>query len=639
MVKTIDRETAMALDNMVILLQARERGLEIRPEDIHVNYAEIDFELTAREDKMVQQTKDRILERVKEWLSKIADPADVDPKDLGLDEIFADELLQHTKSTWIYGGQTADDEMDLLGLSSNTEDYVEQDWSNLTNDDAFEWYDRYAKKLGENADAALFVQMQPLILEAIENGTLRTELSNTLAQDFARYGSVRADIIARTESNKAFNWGRRFRFDQSASLGGYRYSAIMDGRTTQMCQRLHGVSWVANDAELDVYTPPNHYRCRSLLVPISIYTEDPYDGTESGWEDSLPASEKKVLDKFKDPTWYPMAKNIRSKDVPDLRYPKPNIKKKAPAAKKKPPAPPAPAADQTPEEYLKAIKKRTDLTDEDKTALANAMQMIGPEDISDKMKFAKGILARAGLMDQGLKVSHRKIKALGHVQYVYYKDRVLRIKEFAIMGDKYDARGHAQKIKTVLHEFYHANYHGLKTDRIGGGVMAQRLLEMEETATELAAHYMARKMKNVQEVLSPSYAEYLFHNVPKLKQMDDFAAARTLDDFGEKFMKYRFSEKSRTAEWTPMVQELKKIDIPDGYYDKYEEYVLANKESMVERVFSSLHQTNKSSSPAREKQIKDWISGKIDNGLRDRNRADFAYYQSMMNAMNDLGVD
>lgn len=47
------------------------------------------------------------------------------------------------------------------------------------------------------------------------------------------------------------------------------YSAILDGKTTVICQSLNGQIYPANSDVWDTYRPPNHFNCRSLLVAVT----------------------------------------------------------------------------------------------------------------------------------------------------------------------------------------------------------------------------------------------------------------------------------------------------------------------------------------------------------------------------------
>jgi SPP1 gp7 family putative phage head morphogenesis protein len=350
MVKQITAKELLAIDNVAILYQAKAAGMQIHPEDLFVRYAEMDLEITDLEDQAVGRMTRRMRSNISTWLLGIERESQVEQEGLNIGEILHAGTLDHIKKVWSYGSKTAQDELEDMEKATNGEIHfaagVQMD-SDVTNEDAYEWYDRYAKELGASGQDALFIKMQPLILQALEQGVVGTALAQMLTDDFARFGSVRADIIARTESTKAFNWGRRYRFDQSAALGGYRYSAIMDARTTSICRGLHGSSWTRDNPELDAYTPPNHYRCRSILVPISKYKDWDYKPPAGSWEDNLPEKEKEVLGKFKDASWSPKPSTVRAMDLPKAGAQKP---------KPKQPKAAAPAKDQAVEDRIKEIQ-------------------------------------------------------------------------------------------------------------------------------------------------------------------------------------------------------------------------------------------------------------------------------------------
>lgn len=81
----------------------------------------------------------------------------------------------------------------------------------------------------------------------------------------------RLETIVRTNLTDAMNAGR---VAQARTLGnllrGFRYSAILDARTTEVCRYLHGKEMAADDPAVDQLRPPRHYNCRSVLVPIVV---------------------------------------------------------------------------------------------------------------------------------------------------------------------------------------------------------------------------------------------------------------------------------------------------------------------------------------------------------------------------------
>jgi SPP1 gp7 family putative phage head morphogenesis protein len=94
------------------------------------------------------------------------------------------------------------------------------------------------------------------------------------------------NTVARTNLFDAFNEGRFAEFTDPA-LGGFvealEYSAVLDDRTTQLCQQLDGTVWNADSPNWDTFRPPNHFNCRSILVAVTQVdiARGEWDGVES----------------------------------------------------------------------------------------------------------------------------------------------------------------------------------------------------------------------------------------------------------------------------------------------------------------------------------------------------------------------
>lgn len=89
------------------------------------------------------------------------------------------------------------------------------------------------------------------------------------------------NTLARTNIFEATNEARFAEFTDPAVADfvvALRYSAILDDRTTAICEALHGATYLPTNPLWDTYRPPNHYNCRSLLVAVT--TLDGWDGQE-----------------------------------------------------------------------------------------------------------------------------------------------------------------------------------------------------------------------------------------------------------------------------------------------------------------------------------------------------------------------
>lgn len=82
---------------------------------------------------------------------------------------------------------------------------------------------------------------------------------------------ARVSTIVRTNVTEAFNVGRlaEFRNLGQRVVPQVQYSAILDSRTTEICRFLDERVFDLNDPALSRLTPPNHFNCRSILVPVT----------------------------------------------------------------------------------------------------------------------------------------------------------------------------------------------------------------------------------------------------------------------------------------------------------------------------------------------------------------------------------
>lgn len=81
-----------------------------------------------------------------------------------------------------------------------------------------------------------------------------------------------------TITSQCINRGRQgFLFDQQnlEQIQAFQYSAIIDDATTDLCLSLDGKIFKPNDIESQRLMPPNHYNCRSILIPITINEPKP----------------------------------------------------------------------------------------------------------------------------------------------------------------------------------------------------------------------------------------------------------------------------------------------------------------------------------------------------------------------------
>lgn len=125
--------------------------------------------------------------------------------------------------------------------------------------------------LGIETDAAVNAALDELWIDTVE--------------DVAPY----LDTLIRTNTFEALNEARYAEFTDPAVsefVEALQYAAVLDSSTTEICTHLgtggtngEGVIFKADSAIWDQFRPPNHFNCRSVLIPIT--TIDGWDGVES----------------------------------------------------------------------------------------------------------------------------------------------------------------------------------------------------------------------------------------------------------------------------------------------------------------------------------------------------------------------
>ena len=101
-----------------------------------------------------------------------------------------------------------------------------------------------------------------------------------LAEELALKGGLTAHLLStviRTNGFEALNEARFNNFTDP-SLDGFiralQYSAILDSRTTTICSHLDNRVYETDSDLWNSYRPPNHFNCRSLLVPVTLVDEE-----------------------------------------------------------------------------------------------------------------------------------------------------------------------------------------------------------------------------------------------------------------------------------------------------------------------------------------------------------------------------
>jgi len=129
---------------------------------------------------------------------------------------------------------------------------------------------------GMNDDIAQ--NLRQVLQRGFMDGTSTADMKKQITKVFD-VGDNRAEMIARTESNRAANFGRLQGYQKSGVKGTKVYSAHLDSRTSPLCKRLDGQEvgidedFVDPKGEWRGPVPPAHVNCRSSFI-FKIDTEE-----------------------------------------------------------------------------------------------------------------------------------------------------------------------------------------------------------------------------------------------------------------------------------------------------------------------------------------------------------------------------
>lgn len=107
------------------------------------------------------------------------------------------------------------------------------------------------------------------MINAIKEGKPLSEVVDVVETGIKNKSLVSLERYSRTKTTEVMNQARKAFFEDSGVVSGYQYSAVMDAATTDICQGLHGKKFKKGTEP----TPPMHFNCRSVLIPITIYEE------------------------------------------------------------------------------------------------------------------------------------------------------------------------------------------------------------------------------------------------------------------------------------------------------------------------------------------------------------------------------
>jgi len=126
----------------------------------------------------------------------------------------------------------------------------------------------YLDKVEQKALTDALVYMRQQYNELAQTKATKQEIMAELDRKLRRFMSVRMRQIARTETARFYNLGL-LKSTRQFGVVAYRYQAVIDEKTCQLCLSRNGKIILANDiAGLLANVPPNHVFCRCRLIPL-----------------------------------------------------------------------------------------------------------------------------------------------------------------------------------------------------------------------------------------------------------------------------------------------------------------------------------------------------------------------------------
>jgi len=119
-------------------------------------------------------------------------------------------------------------------------------------------------------------EIQAKVIETVQSGVNENksliDIKGDIQKNFNNFSDWRAEMIARTETNRIVNEGKILGYKESGLEGHKIWDAAVDNRTSPICRRLDGQKQELDNPFIDPETrkayqsPPSHPNCRSVVT-------------------------------------------------------------------------------------------------------------------------------------------------------------------------------------------------------------------------------------------------------------------------------------------------------------------------------------------------------------------------------------
>jgi SPP1 gp7 family putative phage head morphogenesis protein len=148
---------------------------------------------------------------------------------------------------------------------------------------AFRWIDQkmggirsglldYGSAAANELELRILEDTKEIVQAGLDEGLRGRDVIKRLQDTLlgSRYTPAQLETVVRTNTTAIVNQGKKaFGRANSDFVKGFRFVAILDDRTTDICEQRDGKEFALNDPALDANTPPLHFSCRSVLDYIT----------------------------------------------------------------------------------------------------------------------------------------------------------------------------------------------------------------------------------------------------------------------------------------------------------------------------------------------------------------------------------
>lgn len=153
-------------------------------------------------------------------------------------------------------------------MAQNPEELLPDEFVSVIEAEAFKLVGDYSVNITN--------KMRNQLITGIKNGLNERDLLSDL-RDLGKYESDKwLETVIRTKATEMFNRARKSYWDNDEFakqiVEAYQYSAILDDRTSEVCRYLDGKVFEKGEF-ITQATPPLHFNCRSILVPVTKFED------------------------------------------------------------------------------------------------------------------------------------------------------------------------------------------------------------------------------------------------------------------------------------------------------------------------------------------------------------------------------